>query len=260
MATEKMDPNKLEPHELANLLPMMSEYELQWLTASIDANGQQEPITLLNGKILDGRNRCKACKRIGAGVKAKEFEGDEAEALLYVMSLNLQRRNLTKSQRAMVALQVLPQIEKDTESNRVAKIRATLESRTNDEETREFFPPSSRNKNKSIDAAGALVGVSGRYVGHAKRLQDNDPELYKQVQEGKLALTKAIGQLKSREAKRKPGPKANPFRRDLASLIGRAKKKKIPDVVDFLTQALSALDVHEDNKTNSDTTPSSTKK
>ncbi len=88
-------------HPYANLFPMMSESELSDLADDIQKNGQREPIWLLSGQILDGRNRYRACQAVGIEPITLDYEGDDP--LAFVVSLNLKRRHLTESQRAMVA-------------------------------------------------------------------------------------------------------------------------------------------------------------
>lgn len=92
----------MEHHEAAALFPMMSEVELLSLKEDIRANGQAEPIRLLGGKILDGRNRELVCNELG--IKPTWLELPEnTNPYQYVVSHNLHRRHLNESQLAMVA-------------------------------------------------------------------------------------------------------------------------------------------------------------
>lgn len=89
-----------EYHELANLFPLMDESQYSDLVADIKENGLVESIVLHEGKILDGRNRYNACNDAGVEPNFVEYEGEDA--LSYVISLNLNRRHLNESQRAMI--------------------------------------------------------------------------------------------------------------------------------------------------------------
>jgi N6-adenosine-specific RNA methylase IME4 len=89
-----------EYHELANLFPLMDESQYSDLVADIKENGLIESIILHEGKILDGRNRYNACNDAGVEPNFVEYEGEDA--LSYVISLNLNRRHLNESQRAMI--------------------------------------------------------------------------------------------------------------------------------------------------------------
>jgi hypothetical protein len=92
-----------EFHPFANAFPMMTDQEHAALVADIKASGLRELITRYDGKLLDGRNRDKACRELGIEPTYVEFDGDDAAALAFVISRNLMRRQLTASQRAMVA-------------------------------------------------------------------------------------------------------------------------------------------------------------
>jgi hypothetical protein len=93
-----------EPHPLADLLPAMSEAEYAELRDSIRENGLRQPITLHHdGRLLDGRHRARICAELGIEPDTETFEGTDSEALAYVLDLNLTRRHLSESQRAMIA-------------------------------------------------------------------------------------------------------------------------------------------------------------
>lgn len=53
-------------HPAAEVFPLMNPHDLETLTADIADNGLREPIVLLDGKVLDGRNRLRACGSISA--------------------------------------------------------------------------------------------------------------------------------------------------------------------------------------------------
>lgn len=80
-------------HELSNKYPLMVGAEFKQLCDDILANGLREPIILFAGKILDGRNRHRACVASGVEPRYEEYVGDDPEA--FVDSLNLHRRHLS---------------------------------------------------------------------------------------------------------------------------------------------------------------------
>src|ERR1700731_405463 len=93
-------------HPLCELLPPMSEAELQALAEDIKTNGQLEPILVYKGKILDGKNRYRACKIAGVEPNTIKFSPTETHRTPeeYVLSQNVLRRQLTQSQKATVAV------------------------------------------------------------------------------------------------------------------------------------------------------------
>jgi len=88
-------------HDLCKLFPPMPEDQFNSLIDSIRDHGLLTPIMLHEGKILDGRHRYKACINLGIEPSFEEYEGEDA--LGYVIALNLSRRHLDESQRAMIA-------------------------------------------------------------------------------------------------------------------------------------------------------------
>jgi hypothetical protein len=161
---ERIDPAKLTPHPLANLFPMMDEASFEDLATDILLNGLQEPIVLMDHQILDGRNRLKACVEVGVTPRFEQFHGKDPAA--YVISLNLRRRHLTESQRAMVAskLATVPR-----GANQHAQICAPSQER-----------------------AAEMLNVSRRAVQTAKLVQERGtPDLVSAVEQGKVSVAAA---------------------------------------------------------------------
>lgn len=90
-----------ETHPAADVFPMMGDADYAALRDDIRSNGLRSPVVIYEGLILDGRNRAKACAEIGIDPSLMAYEGTDPVG--YVVSLNLRRRHLDESQRAMVA-------------------------------------------------------------------------------------------------------------------------------------------------------------
>ena len=95
------DESILEPHPLAGFFPPMGRYEYEELKADIVRNGVLAPIVLHEGRILDGLNRYRVCQETGIAARIFNYEGDDPVGV--VASMNLHRRHLNPSQRAMIA-------------------------------------------------------------------------------------------------------------------------------------------------------------
>lgn len=90
----------MKTHPLAELFPLMEAEQYGALKRSIDASGLLEPIMLLEGQILDGKNRFRACSELDIVPTTVEYEGEDPVG--FVLGKNLARRHLDESQRAMI--------------------------------------------------------------------------------------------------------------------------------------------------------------
>ena len=124
--------NVLKNHRYADIFPMMNEDDFNRLMEDVRENGLQEPIWLYEGKILDGRNRYKACQELGIAPELRKYQG--SDPLKFVMSLNLARRHLNSSQCAFVALEVERVLAEE------AKERQALKNKWIEKARREFSP------------------------------------------------------------------------------------------------------------------------
>ena len=156
----------MQVHPVANVFPMMSDAEIDDLARDILENGQREPVWMYQGQVIDGRNRIAACERIGRLPNTREFVGADDELLPFVISLNLKRRHLSESQRAMVAANI-----------------ATL--------------PRGANQHASIEAptqqqAADMLNVSRAAVQRAAKVrEDAAPELVQAVHAGRVSVSAA---------------------------------------------------------------------
>jgi hypothetical protein len=107
-------------HPLAGLFPPMEGAELDALAIDIKANGLQEQIALYEGKILDGRNRYRAC--LAAGVSPVTYDADPfiRDPAAYVVSANLHRRHLTAEQKRELITKLL-ETTPEKSDRRIAK-------------------------------------------------------------------------------------------------------------------------------------------
>lgn len=165
-------------HPLAELFPMISGEAFKALVDDVREHGVRRPIVLLDGMILDGRNRYMAAREVGAACLVVEFTGNDPVA--YVISENINRRHLTDSQRAMVAAKIAKLDRRDT----------LIQNRSAD----------GRNGLSTAEAA-ATLNVSERNVERARVIvRDGAPELVAAVETGEVAVTAAAEVAKLPEA------------------------------------------------------------
>jgi hypothetical protein len=178
-------------HPLADAFPLLEGDEYEHFKQDIELNGLQFPVIMLDGLILDGRNRWRACQDLGIPHREKRFDGDDPAA--YVWSANATRRHLSKSQLAIA--------------------RATLVTATHGGDRKsEDFKSSSRalerpestvaalgraiyeeHNVKSVTIADAAAGiVSPGMVKRARTVLDRGaPAVVAAVRDGHLPLTRA---------------------------------------------------------------------
>lgn len=177
----------MEIHEAANIFPMEEE-TLESLAADIREHGQAKSIELYTGKVIDGRRRLRACESVGIKPKFVDVTDKVSDPVAYVLSLNLHRRQLTPSQKAMVAARVREMYDQ------AAKERQKAHSGTAPGKGKTLVEnfPQVNDGAKARDAAGKAVGVNGKYVDHAtKVLTKAIPEVVKAVEEGRMNVTTA---------------------------------------------------------------------
>ena len=171
----------MEFHELANIFPMMSAEEYRALRDDIKTNGLRESIWIWQGKIIDGRNRYNACMEIGIEPEYRKWNGKEDTLASFIVSLNLHRRHLSESQRAMIAARLANILHGGDRSK--ASIDALI---------------------SQADAAN-LLNVSEPSVERATKVQrEGSPDLVIAVEQGKVAVSTAaaIAELPREEQKR----------------------------------------------------------
>ncbi|MEX2106550.1 MAG: ParB/RepB/Spo0J family partition protein [Solirubrobacterales bacterium] len=134
----------------------MTDTEFAELKADIEANGLREPITMYEGKILDGRHRARACEELGIEVLTRDYSGDEP--VVFVVSMNVHRRHLHAGQKAEIARRVLPQLREEAkrrQSEAGAKAAPGRPAPKGPDTGPEVSDGEAREQ------AGKLVGVSG---------------------------------------------------------------------------------------------------
>lgn len=95
-------------HPLANLFPLIEGEDFEKFVAGFRADGTlHDKIVILDGQILDGRNRQRACEATGITPHYEHYNAAiHGDPLTYVISKNLHRRHLTDDQRRMVAARI----------------------------------------------------------------------------------------------------------------------------------------------------------
>ena len=181
----------MEFHEIANLFPMMQPEEFDQLKQDIKANGLIEPIITFEGMILDGRNRWLACGEVETYPRFEEYEGDQPVS--YVISKNLHRRNLNKSQRAGIGWEAKEPLADEAKKRQLSGLLQFQDT------VLELVPE--REKGNARDLAGEAVGVSGRYIDDFGKIVSEAPEYKEPIMSGEMTITQAKREITKQQTK-----------------------------------------------------------
>lgn len=182
----------LADHPLAALMPAMTDDEYALLREDIASHGLLSPIVTLDGLVLDGRHRLRACAELGIEPQFEDYDGDDP--LAFVVGINLYRRHLTIPQRAMLAVEIeaveaKAALERMREGGRKGRpgSKASDESAGQEKGSAAVHDLSGRSDVR----AAAVAGVSPRSVATAKKIAQQAPDVAEAVKAGALDLSLA---------------------------------------------------------------------
>jgi len=160
-------------HPLCNIFPPLSDEAMSEFVADIKDNGLKDPITILNGQILDGRNRYMACGIAGVEPRYVDFAGDDPIA--FVVSANIHRRHLTPIQLAALANTIANMERGGIGSNQYAQSKSA-------------HRPISKI---SQDEAAEMTGAKPRTMRRLKKIKAQNEQLHNAVVDGSVSATSA---------------------------------------------------------------------
>jgi hypothetical protein len=164
----------LRPHPFAALFPALPPEEMEQLVQDIKERGQLEPIVLHQGRILDGRNRYKACQIAGVKPRIEEFDAKTSRRNPeeFVLSRNLRRRHLSVGQKAAIALDWSEQIDPEPEKTKaLGRPKGTL------------------------PLAAKYMDVNEQRVFEVRQIRGANLSLYEDVKAGRRSLNGALAEI-----------------------------------------------------------------
>jgi hypothetical protein len=153
----------MEYHPYSNIWPLLEGEDFEELKADIKANGLRMDLITYQDKLLDGRNRERACEALGVPARyaAAQVTSDD-EALNLVVSLNEHRRHLSVAQRAFAAERLAT--IRNGSNQFVAKFEGLSNERPMNSDT------------KTLRSAADRLGVSLGSVARARTIRLNGDE------------------------------------------------------------------------------------
>jgi hypothetical protein len=161
---------KYEDHPIANLFPLLSDLEQKELVNSIQANGQRLPVTIYQGKILDGRNRYRACQILG--IQPQIEEPEIADPFEFVLDRNVRHRHLTTGQRARIASKMATMKQGGERKSDQNSINGVL-----------------NHVVLGVSKAAAIMHVSASSVGYVRQMEKDRPDLIPALETGRVSPT-----------------------------------------------------------------------
>jgi len=191
---------EVKEHPGHERVPDMQPDDYLALLQSVKLNGVQVPVEILSekdaekrgekenaGTLVDGRQRVRAARECGLETVPAVYADlpENMDTTEYIFRKAIERRHLNKSQRAIMAVDLKRHFE------RGQGFRSDL--------LQEKFPEV--GEGQARDRAGAILGVSGRYITTAEKLLEEAPDLAEQVRNGEKTLTQAVRELNRREGR-----------------------------------------------------------
>jgi len=196
--TEKL--KDLQFHEIANIFPLLPDEDLQQLADDIRLYGQREPIVLFEGKILDGRNRYKACLFAGVIPQTREFDGDKIDALAFVWSTNVHRRHLNSGAMGVASAK---REKLDEEYRKAVEAIADAQSKggrpKKDEKPPQIIVEVNRSERETDHKLAKANGTNRTYLNDARKVLEKRPDLAEKVLAQEITLPQAKAEIKRDE-------------------------------------------------------------
>lgn len=176
----------MESHPDAAIFPLMEGSEFQELVEDIRKNGLLDPVVMLDGKVLDGRNRVRACQEAGVSIRHKEAQLNGLTPMEYVVSENVRRRHLTASQRAAMAVTVMPRLQAEARERQRTGAPGVYGGKPLSANLREPV-----EKGKAAEQAAEMFTVSPRQVEAAKHVKSKSKKKFNEIVSGKTTVSRA---------------------------------------------------------------------
>jgi len=205
-----------EIHPEANEMPLLEGAAYEEFKKDIERNGIQHPILLLDGKIVDGRNRYRVCTELGIEPKVKNVKLGKRKMRELVASENYFRRHLSVGQRGLFGSKISKTI--------LEKASLEKDQKADSEKKAENGKPKEKKPNvPSVKDAAALVNVSPRTISNSRTIEKSGSSaLVECVKADKIPISVAANLALAPKAEQN---KALAGKQDIKDTIDRYKKK-----------------------------------
>jgi N6-adenosine-specific RNA methylase IME4/ParB-like chromosome segregation protein Spo0J len=180
----------MKVHPAADIFPLLDGAEFDALVEDIRIHGQREKIlTDEDGVILDGRNRHRACKKLGIEPVTAVWRPRKGDSILsLVVSLNINRRHLNATDKALLSDRLEPMFAAE------AKDRQRRGGREKGSQIIDY-----PDTGKAAEKAAKVTGANRQYVADVKALRRNAPAIYERLVSRDLTIPEAKQAVKQAE-------------------------------------------------------------
>jgi len=186
MENAKIMPRFIEIHPAANKVRMMDTTEYSTLLEDIRENGQLVPAVMLEGKLIDGRNRMKVCEELGIELIVEEHSANAPDPERLVWSYNAARRQLTAGQKTALASD-MANVQKHCNRYTGPKV---------DRDKNSIYKPVTQQE------AAETFGVDSSALRNFRQVEKETPEEAERIRQGETSVSAAYNKVKK---KRKAG-------------------------------------------------------
>jgi len=172
MTAEPAEVASLAVHPMAALVPEQSEPAYQQILGAIQRHGQQDPIVIAAGQIVDGRARYRACLALGLDPLLRDFDPErEGDPLAFVLRSARATRALAPGQWAALGVGVSDYLRGVGSGSGV--------------------------RGAPRQNAALLCAIPMDWIRRAGTVQRRDPALFAQLQQGTIAPAAAYRRVKA---------------------------------------------------------------
>lgn len=190
----------MKAHPIAQLFPLLEGAEFDALVASMRANGYdaRHPIIVLDGMILDGRNRFRAASEAGVTPNTIEWTEADGNPWDFVWRENAVRRHLEIGRLKCIELQFREGAAKERarlvqeSANKARSEAATAQHAVSNPRAGETFGGGPHGPRPNAEANRA----TDRTERKAMQLKHESPPQFARVVAGEVSLDKALGEVK----------------------------------------------------------------
>ncbi len=218
----------MKQHALSAAFPAMTKAARAELREDLKENGQQIMIIVFEGMILDGWHRYQILTELGIEPKTKELQKGK-DPVAFVRSVNMRRRNMNASQRAMAEV-AISEWTPHGGHNKQVELSSTCSPSTTAE-------------------MAQAADVSTKTIQQAKTVtEESPPATVKAVIEGKRSVRSAAAEVaKIKRQKPSKDGKPEPIRDSTGYAIPEKmlplwnRRSEVKDVLDSISHARSVL-------------------